>query len=46
MGHPDIQTTLIFADYSPSDREAKMLAMAFAPRTGVVFGRMGGEVPA
>jgi integrase len=30
MGHRDLQTTQIYADYSPSAREAEMIAAAFA----------------
>jgi integrase len=30
MGHRDVQTTLIYADYSPSAHEAEMVAAAFA----------------
>lgn len=38
MGHRDLQTTLIYADYSPSEREAEWVAGAFessplGPRT-------------
>jgi integrase len=31
MGHRDLATTQIYADYSPSDREAEMIAAAFRP---------------
>jgi integrase len=37
MGHRDLHTTSIYADYSPSDREAEMAAAAFA-RQGSVRG--------
>jgi len=33
MGHRDLTTTQIYADYSPSAREAEMVAAAFAPET-------------
>ena len=32
MGHRDLQTTQIYADYAPSSREADMVAGAFARR--------------
>jgi integrase len=32
MGHKDIKTTQIYADYSPSNREADMIAAAFTRR--------------
>lgn len=32
MGHRDIQTTMIYADYAPDDRrERDLMATAFAP---------------
>ncbi len=31
MGHRDIKTTLIYADYAPSDRERAMVGAAFSP---------------
>lgn len=33
MGHRDLATTQIYADYSPSAREAEMIAAAFAAET-------------
>jgi integrase len=33
MGHKDIKTTQRYADYSPSSREADMIAAAFAPES-------------
>ena len=30
LGHRDLSTTQIYADYSPSAREAEMIATAFA----------------
>jgi hypothetical protein len=35
LGHRDLATTQIYADYSPSDREAEMVATAFADQTAV-----------
>jgi integrase len=35
MGHRDIKTTQIYADYSPSSREAEMIATAFDRRGSV-----------
>jgi integrase len=34
MGHRDIKTTQIYADYSPSEREAEWVAEAFRSRVG------------
>ena len=31
MGHADFKTTLIYADYAPSEHEAEWVARAFAP---------------
>jgi site-specific recombinase XerD len=31
MGHRDLATTQIYADYAPSAREAEMVAKAFRP---------------
>jgi integrase len=31
MGHRDFKTTLIYADYAPSEREAEWVEAAFAP---------------
>jgi site-specific recombinase XerD len=31
MGHRDFKTTLIYADYAPSAREAEWVEAAFAP---------------
>jgi integrase len=33
MGHRDFKTTLIYADYAPSEHEAQMAERAFAPGT-------------
>jgi integrase len=33
MGHRDLKTTLIYADYAPSAHEAAMIEAAFAPRS-------------
>ena len=32
MGHRDFKTTLIYADYAPSEREAEWVEQAFQPR--------------
>jgi integrase len=32
MGHRDLKTTLVYADYQPDDREAEMVERAFAAR--------------
>ena len=34
MGHRDLATTQIYADYAPSTREAQMVAVAFAREAG------------
>ena len=34
MGHRDLATTQIYADYAPSGREAEMVAAAFARASG------------
>jgi integrase len=31
LGHRDLKTTLIYADYQPDEREAEMVERAFAP---------------
>ena len=31
MGHRDFKTTLIYADYQPSAREAEFIGRAFGP---------------
>ncbi len=31
MGHRDFKTTLIYADYAPSEREAEWVEQAFRP---------------
>ena len=33
MGHRDFKTTLIYADYAPSEHEVEMAERAFAPGT-------------
>jgi site-specific recombinase XerD len=35
MGHRDFQTTLIYADYTPSTHEAEWVEAAFASATAV-----------
>jgi hypothetical protein len=35
LGHRDLATTQIYADYSPSGREAEMIAGAFARGTNL-----------
>ena len=30
MGHRDLKTTLVYADYQPDEREAEMVERAFA----------------
>jgi integrase len=39
MGHEDIRTTQIYADYMPGERESELIDDAFAPRTnrGPIF---------
>ena len=32
MGHRDFKTTLIYADYAPSEREAEWVEQAFRPK--------------
>lgn len=34
MGHRDFKTTLIYADYQPSEREAEFVERAFGTRAG------------
>jgi integrase len=34
MGHRDFKTTLIYADYSPSEREREWVEQAFAANGG------------
>jgi hypothetical protein len=34
MGHRDFKTTLIYADYAPSDREADAINAAFSREIG------------
>ncbi len=36
MGHRDFKTTLIYADYQPSEREAELVERAFGPVTNSV----------
>jgi integrase len=38
MGHRDIKTTQIYADYAPGSHEAQMVEAAFDGRRGVQFG--------
>jgi site-specific recombinase XerD len=35
MGHRDVQTTLLYADFSPGDYEAGLVAEAFKRETRV-----------
>jgi integrase len=42
MGHRDIQTTMIYADYSPGAHEADMIARAFRRDTPAVAIPQGG----
>ncbi len=35
MGHRDFATTLIYADYAPSEQEAEWVKKAFAPPTEI-----------
>ena len=41
MGHEDIRTTQIYADYMPGERESELIDDAFAPRTnrGPIFAK-------
>jgi site-specific recombinase XerD len=36
MGHRDFKTTLIYADYAPSEREAEWVEQAFQPASSDV----------
>jgi integrase len=36
MGHTDIQTTMVYADYAPNEREAEWIEAAFAPERPAV----------
>jgi site-specific recombinase XerD len=36
MGHRDFKTTLIYADYAPSAREAQWVEEAFRPTTPAI----------
>jgi integrase len=33
LGHRDFKTTLIYADYAPSDREGELIELAFGHQT-------------
>jgi integrase len=33
MGHADVKTTLIYADYQPAEHEAELIGRAFTART-------------
>jgi hypothetical protein len=35
MGHRDFKTTLIYADYAPSEREAELIERAFGAGTNL-----------
>jgi integrase len=41
MGHEDIRTTQIYADYMPGERESELIDDAFSPRTnrGPIFAK-------
>lgn len=39
LGHRDVQTTQIYADYAPSAHEAAMVATAFSPTANPAIGR-------
>jgi site-specific recombinase XerC len=41
MGHEDIRTTQIYADYMPGERESELIDDAFNPRTnrGPIFAK-------
>lgn len=39
LGHRDVQTTQIYADYAPSAHEAAMVATAFSPPSNPAIGR-------
>lgn len=39
LGHRDVQTTQIYADYAPSAHEAAMVATAFSPPANPAIGR-------
>jgi hypothetical protein len=36
MGHRDFKTTLIYADYAPSEREAEWVEQAFSPAANAI----------
>jgi site-specific recombinase XerD len=38
MGHRDFKTTLIYADYAPSEREAEWVEQAFRPAAPAIEG--------
>jgi site-specific recombinase XerD len=40
MGHRDLKTTLIYADYAPSEHEAEWVEQAFRPDTSDVIERV------
>ncbi len=46
MGHRDFKTTLIYADYAPSEREAEMIEQAFNRAEGRGGGEGSSEDPA
>lgn len=37
LGHRDFATTLVYADYAPSSREAEWVEAAFEPTSGAPF---------
>jgi hypothetical protein len=44
MGHRDFKTTLIHADYAPSEREAEWVEEAFSEPTDASVGGVTGRV--
>lgn len=46
MGHRDFNTTLIYADYAPGEKEAGMIELAFGTGAGLRDGRTRGEAEA
>lgn len=44
MGHRDLATTQIYADYAPNAREAEMVAAAFS-RSNAQLGPQSAEEP-
>jgi site-specific recombinase XerD len=42
MGHRDFATTLVYADYAPSEHEASWVEAAFAP---TIASELGADAP-